>query len=47
MLAALTVTSVVIARFGRTRLWPELRRSLLIGSFAVTVSWLGGHLFVR
>lgn len=47
VLLALTVTSVVISRVGRTRLWPELRRALLIGTFAVTLSWLGGHLFVR
>ncbi len=45
VLLALTLTSAVISRIGRTRLWPELRRAVLIGSFAVGVSWLGGHLF--
>ncbi len=45
VLLSLSLTSVVISRFGHTRLWPQLRRALLIGLFAVTVSWLGGQLF--
>lgn len=45
VMLALSLTSYLIARFGGTRLRRTVLRTLLVGAVAMTVSWLGGHLF--
>jgi VIT1/CCC1 family predicted Fe2+/Mn2+ transporter len=45
VMVALGLTSLLIARFGRTRLRRTVFRTLVVGVLAMGVSWLGGHLF--
>lgn len=46
VMVALTLTSLLIARFGGTSLRRTVLRTLTVGGVAMGVTWLGGHLFL-
>lgn len=44
-LIALAISAVVLTRIGRSSLWHNVRRSLVIGLLTMTTAWVAGHLF--
>lgn len=45
VLVSLTISALVLTRIGRSNLWHNLRRSLVIGVLTMSTAWLAGHLF--
>ncbi|WP_347354279.1 VIT1/CCC1 transporter family protein [Intrasporangium sp.] len=45
VLVSLLISAVVLTRVGRSNLWHNVRRSLVIGVLTMSTAWLAGHLF--
>lgn len=45
VLLALTVSAVVLTKIGRSSLWHNVRRSLMVGLLTMSTAWIAGHVF--